>query len=431
MKPAASAESWNPLKDINTWWFGYGSPVALGLLRIIMGLLAIEELFIGLMDFEAWYTDKGFFPLQIDKDQWMKIPATFQFGTHWDAAARAFVPNVYGNPNVQFPRLNVFAFAYDQRVALTIYLLVMVAAVFTTLGLWSRLSTIALAIGLVSVHHRNPLILHSGDTLLRVIVIYLAVAPSGLSCSVDRLIGLWKGTAPPIPRRVSLWPQRLIEFQVALVYFITVWFKWFGVYWKDGTASWYPENLNEFYRFPIFEFTHHQPFLAITTYGTIVVELSLATLVFHKPLRKYVLLAGIAMHGYIEYRFNIPMFATIIVGSYIAFYDGEEISAWAKRMSEHLQKFRIYVQLPAGQCLRPEAQRVLPALDPFGLVVYQSGCNPGWSATDAREKPKAAFRSAWARSIGAWPIGLVPGLWKKLLTQCTAPEGELANAVEG
>lgn len=246
MNAAKQSESWNPLKDVNTWWFGFGSPVTLGLLRILMGLLALEELFIGLMDFEAWYTDKGFFPLRIDADYFMKIPATVQIGTHWDAAARAFVPNVYGNPNAQFPRLNIFEYAYDQRVALALYLLVMVAAVFTALGLWSRWSTIALAIGLVSVHHRNPLILHSGDTLLRVIIIYLAVAPSGLSCSVDRLIGLWKGTAPPIPRRVSLWPQRLIEFQVALVYFITVWFKWFGIYWKDGTASWYPENLNEF-----------------------------------------------------------------------------------------------------------------------------------------------------------------------------------------
>jgi hypothetical protein len=137
------------------------------------------------------------------------------------------------------------------------------------------------------------------------------------------------------------------------------------------------------------------------------------------------------MHGYIEYRFNIPLFATIIIGTYVAFYDGEEITAWAQRVGERLKKFRIRVELPSGFCLRPEAQRVLSALDPFGLVVYQQGCKEAWRACDVREKPKTPFRSAWARSVGAWPIGLVPGLWKKLLVRCAIPESELSAAADG
>ena len=50
---------------------------------------------------------------------------------------------------------------------------------------------------------------------------------------------------------------------------------------------------------------------------------------FFRPLRKYVLIAGILMHGYVEYSMNIPLFSYLMVSTYICFYDGEEISAWS------------------------------------------------------------------------------------------------------
>ena len=80
------------------------------------------------------------------------------------------------------------------------------------------------------------------------------------------------------------------------------------------------------------EFLERQPFLGLTTYGTLIVEVALGTLFFWKPARKWVLISGLALHAYIEYRFNIPMFAFIITSTYIAFYEGEEVERWlAKR----------------------------------------------------------------------------------------------------
>jgi len=427
VKSDSTAEGWNVFKDVDSWWFGYGSPVALGILRIIMSLLALEGLVIGLLDFEAWYTEKGFLPIKVDYEYWIRIPATFQFGTHASGA-----PAFYQFPGLAtVPRINFFGSLYDSRLALALYLVVMIAALLTAAGLWTRVSSIVLALGIISIHHRNPLILHSGDTLMRLVLMYLAFSPCGVTCSLDRLIGLWKGTAPSVPPRVSLWPQRLIQYQVALVYFMTVWYKWLGTDWKNGVAAWFPENLHEFYRFPVPEFTHHQPFLALATYGTLVVELSLATLVFHRPLRKYVLLAGLAMHGYIEYRFNIPLFATIIVGTYIVFFDGEEITDWANRTSKRLTRFRIRVRLPVGTRLRPEAQQALTAMDPFKLVAYDTGVDVEWKAWNAQEHSKRPFIGAWIRSVGAWPIGLVPGLWKRLLTRGALVDGGLGASPDG
>ena len=164
----------------------------------------------------------------------------------------------------------------------------------------------------------------------------------------------------------------------------------------------------------------HQPFIGFTTYGTLVVELSLATLVFYKPLRKYVILAGIALHLYIEYRFNIPFFAFTIVSAYLCFYEGDEVSAWAKRVGERLRRMRLLVELPAHQVMQPDAKRALTAMDPFDLVSYDTGPRPSLGAIDLEGRSRHPVLDSWARSIGAWPLGVVPGLWKRLLNKaCT------------
>jgi hypothetical protein len=189
----------------------------------------------------------------------------------------------------------------------------------------------------VTLQHRNPIILHGGDLILRVSLIYLAWAPCGLACSLDRLMALRRGKAGPEPPRVSLWVQKLMQYQVAIVYFTTVWHKWRGHYWLDGTATWYPLNLNEFDRFWLPSIlSDNKIALAVSTYGTLATELALATLVFYRPLRKWVLLAGVGLHGFIEYAFNIPLFGFLMVSTYVCFFDGEEVSAWLKRWRDRL-----------------------------------------------------------------------------------------------
>ena len=78
------------------------------------------------------------------------------------------------------------------------------------------------------------------------------------------------------------------------------------------------------------------PLVTITTYGTLAVELALATLVFSKDFRKWVLLAGLILHAYIEYSMNIPLFAFTMCSLYVAFYEGDEIVAWWNRLQARL-----------------------------------------------------------------------------------------------
>ncbi len=377
------------LKKANEAIFGYGSPTTMGVFRILMGSLAFINLLMIAIDFDAWFSERGFVP---------------------QALGAQYAGTDMYKFDMTFGATNFYLVA-------GFYALVTLAAFFTAIGFWTRVSSIFLFLGIVTLHQRNQVILHGGDTLLRACCFYMAIAPSGASCSVDRLIALWKGKAPLIPPMVSLWPQRMLQLQVAIVYFTTVWHKWTGTAWRNGTATWYVPQLSEFKRFPAPAFVDALPLVKLTTYGTLAAELCLATLVFFKPFRKWVLLVGLIMHGTIEYRFNIPLFGFMMTSTYIAFYDGEEITDWFKRLGARFKKKAIVVQTPKGTRLAPGPANALEAADPLDLVTYATkpGESEGWTVEGGTVGGIAR------RSMGVWLFAWIPGLWSGLMRKSLEP----------
>lgn len=284
----------------------------------MIGLLIFCDLAITCIHRQDWLSENGYIP------NWL--------------ATRYMNPQVTFMESIHLPRVNVFNSVVSDSVAYGLLYLTMVLALMVMCGLWTRFTSIALAILFVSIQHRLGPFLNGGDTVLRISSIYLAVAPCGLAFSVDRWLGLKSGRITGDLPLVSLWPQRLIQHNCAIIYFTTTWAKWFGVLWKTGAATWYPARLHEFDKFPVPAFMNDFPMVTITTYGTLFVEFALATLVWFKPLRKWVLLSGVGLHLYIEYSMNIPLFAFIMMSLYITFYEGEEISSWWDRLKSRFSK---------------------------------------------------------------------------------------------
>ncbi len=375
---------------INEAVFGYGSPVTMGVFRILVGFLAFVNFAMVAIDFEAWFTERGYFPVRL---------------------AEVWADGVW--------RFNLLSGVTDDRITAAVYLLVMLSALTTTIGLGTRISTIVLFLGTVTLHHRSPDILHGGDYLLRAWMFLIMIAPSGRACSFDRLIGLWRGRVPAQLELVSLWPQRLVQYQLAVVYFTTVWQKSFGNMWWDGTATWYPLHLREFDRFPLPSFLENPPFIAVSTYFTIFIELAMATLVFAKPLRKWILLGGLLLHASIEYRLNIPLFAFVITSGYVSHYSGEEVTAWARRLGERFKRRRISVQLPRGLRFQPGKGDAIEAVNCLGLIEYEPGTEPGWRAESAEGRPIYPGPATLLRSPGAWGLAIWPPLCSRLLVRAT------------
>src|SRR5581483_2165602 len=102
-----------------------------------------------------------------------------------------------------------------------------------TLGLATRPATIVAWALAVTFHNRLPWVLNGGDALFRAGLFYLMLAPSGAAWSLDR----WLFPARQ-PVLVPAWPVRLMQIQLALIYFATGvsklpadWLSGEAVYW--------------------------------------------------------------------------------------------------------------------------------------------------------------------------------------------------------
>ncbi|HYW46190.1 MAG TPA: S8 family serine peptidase [Bryobacteraceae bacterium] len=150
-------------------------------------------------------------------------------------------------------------------------------------------------------------------------------APTGAALSVDRLIRKYRG-GPGEPPLVLPWAQRMIQIQTALVYLSTFYWKLLGHTWVDGTALYYVLHLSEFKQFYV-PGADNPAVIKLMTWSTLAIEFSLGTLVWIRPLRYWVLLAGICLHAAIEYALNIPLFSLTIVASYLNFVDPRDLDA--------------------------------------------------------------------------------------------------------
>jgi hypothetical protein len=221
----------------------------------------------------------------------------------------------------------------------------------------------------------------------------------------------------------------LVAYNVALIYFTTIWLKWDGNLWRDFTATYYTERLAEFYRFPVPDFLKSLFVARIATATTVIIEFCLGTIVFFPPARKYVLTAGLLMHTWIEYSMNIPLFSFVMTCTYVCFFQGEEIQAWATRFGMRLRRAHVIVSLPAGMRLNPTGATFLQSIDPFGLVSYVPGTSSEFRAERLNESAISPTIAIAERSVGGWLFLWFPGVCKKILSRSVEPEPVVENPI--
>jgi hypothetical protein len=212
-------------------------------------------------------------------------------------------------------------FSSDAAVVL-FYFLLLVGTIALVAGFQARIAALVVFICLISFGRRDPWVLNSGDLLVQVLAFYMLFMPSGAALSVDRWLGeprrFWE-----FPVR-AVWPLRLVQVQVSILYLAAVWAKVRGVTWNDGTAVSYAFRIEDVARFPVPGFVTDSLVLAnLLTYGTLAVELSIGILVWNRVLRPWVLLLGIGLHLGIDYAVRVGFFSYAVLVAYIAFIPPE------------------------------------------------------------------------------------------------------------
>ena len=235
------------------------------------------------------------------------------------------------------------------------YLVFVAAAVCLLIGFHTRLAAALVFCGLVSFTRRNPFVFNSGDLLLRVLAFYVMLAPSGAALSVDRWRRTRRGRGDfwECPPR-SVWPVRLMQVQLSVVYLSTLWAKGVGATWHDGTAVSYALRIHFLERFPVPSLVTRSVLTSnVLTYATLATELALGILVWNRRARPWVLLVGVAFHLAIDYSLRVGFFSYAMFVLYLAFVPAETADRWVLTIRERLARRARRAGRPAQEELEP------------------------------------------------------------------------------
>jgi hypothetical protein len=298
------------LKDAwSDFFFAPISPLPLGTFRILYGLCVCGTLALLHSDWLSWF----------GVHSWIKME-TMQL----------IEPEI---------RLNLFSvIPQNDSWILALFWLFFIASIFLTVGLWTRVSSIIVFLGLTSMNERMPFIIHGGDTFLRIAGFFLIFAPAGQALSIDLLRRKRRrGTSPAPESLFAPWAQRLIQYQIAVIYFISFWWKAKGHSWWDGTALYYVLHLREIQRFPIPNWVQHPAVYKLGSWATLGFELLFPLAVWFKRFRYPLLFAGLLFHLCLEYSLNVPMFEWDILSAYVLFVEPEDLKRIFARLARRWQ----------------------------------------------------------------------------------------------
>lgn len=217
--------------------------------------------------------------------------------------------------------LNLKSFDLSDDQIFGIFYLWIISALALTVGFGFRwFMALHLAI-LFFFHRENVHILNNGDILMRVLGIYLFISPANRSFSVDNWIRYRKKKAWKPYWAGEMWPLRLMQIQISLMYLSTFWYKCLGEKWLDGTAVYYATRVESFVYLPI-PFVLDQAWsLKLLTWGTLFIEVFLGICLWIPRLRIWAISLGIALHLSILLSMNILIFQLIAMSSYLLFLD--------------------------------------------------------------------------------------------------------------
>lgn len=286
------------------WWHLLAADLrSLALFRIAIGSLLVVDLVARLPDIDAFFTDNGVLPR--------------------DALIGRFI-----DPWA----ISLHLMSGQYSVQLALFLIAIVFALGLAVGYRTRLCAAVSWLLVSSMQVRNPVIMHGGDVLFRVLLFWCMFAPLNARFSLDRALN---PTAPPAdPTHLSAGSLALM-LQICFVYWFTAILKWHPVWNTEGSALYYALSLDQFVT-PAGRFLLRFPrLLRLMTFGTLTLEFVGPILVFCPALgglvRLLIVLLFIGFHAGIGLAMHLGLFPWVCASAWLAFLPGIVWEALARR----------------------------------------------------------------------------------------------------
>lgn len=217
---------------------------------------------------------------------------------------------------------------------IVLFWVIVFASVLVTLGWHTKISTVCVYLGLATLQQQNSILVNGADVLLKMSAFYLVFAPAACYLSLDCLAKkkhrlVEEQSSSPDPPG---WTQRLFRLQIALIYFQAFWTKLADSNWLNGSAVYYVLRAQDFLRFPATWISGNLWACHALTWGTLVTEGAMWSLIWFKETRYIVLSAALLLHLGMEYTMNITTFQLLMMASLVVFVPSEDLVSVYKKL---------------------------------------------------------------------------------------------------
>lgn len=294
----------NAIEAWKSFWFGPVSPYPLAVFRIGFGLTMLINLVGQYLPFyELFYTNEAI------------VRSDLIYALKWR--------------DQPIFDLMLFLPGDDLTVRIFLYFTILMA-LFLTMGLFTRVSTLIFFFCLLSLNNHCPIILHAGDNYARLVSLFLVFAPSGQVLSLDSILA--KEGDEDREQNIVPVAMRLIQVQFCFIYLINWYYKMKGAIWTEGSAVYYATRLTQYYRLDYPFFLDNPVASKLLTWSTLSIELALVFLLWPKKTRYYFIVIGVLFHLGLDLTFNLGLFEWFFIVTFLLFVEGSVYEKALKKM---------------------------------------------------------------------------------------------------
>ena len=349
----------------NGYWFGTIDSRPLAAFRIVFAALLLKDAVYHLFLAKWFYSDAGL------------VPRVALF----DGLVRA-------------PRFSLMDTIGQEWLAIAFFIVWIVVLVSLILGYRTRLMAVLNFLIILSVHERNGFILTGADTAMRVFSLWMMFAPMAQHYSLDAL----RRKARPQPAFAL--PARMLQWQLIIIYFTTLYLKLLEPIWINGDALFYVLQLDSVLLVPG-AILRQAPLwlLRWLTHFTLLAEVAIPLLLMF-PLRRWFIglafVLAILLHGGIGLTLAIPDFSLVMLIAFIAHFPPQWFDVVdrqlfrimrRKRVREILRGLVLHTPVPATP---PRYHRILLSLTLIPLmllVIWWNAVESSYYAADYGIEP--------------------------------------------
>jgi predicted DCC family thiol-disulfide oxidoreductase YuxK len=281
----------------------------------------------------------------------------------------------------------------------------------------------AVLVGKISYDYRNPAFMYGADIIIGCILFVMCFAPIGRALSLDRVRAVraakrrdLTAVLPPYSSAMAGACTRLIQLQMAILFFYSATSKLKYEEWWSGDALWLVFTMADYFHPLLTGFiAQHYWLSAVGTYATILIEIAYPFLIWQQRTRPYMLAAALFLHLMFALLMSLIFFAAAMTMGHITFVRPEwlhRLGVWWKR---RMGAMEMIYDGRCGFCVRSMAWLLgFDGLRQIGIRDFRT--NPSPVVTDAQLEKALYLVLPDGRALPGFEayryvVARVPGLW--------------------